>query len=290
MPCSSRNVSSNTSPNVPGRTSTSIDVVSTPTMPSNAVRSSSTPPYAGTLAPHTPLRPAAAVSGTCASLHDAHDRCDLVGVVRADDERRARRNLRVERPDHRERPPVAARFRDRGGRRRRARRRSPASVGAQLVVDVDALRPGSGREPRPRRTRSAASAPLGWCARRPRLRVRRAVATVRRARSRAGRPRRAPRRSMRRSAATWAACSPSSQPSSAAMSAATSSAAAADASRARSRARVRRDSTSSTVRAISARTAYTTSARVYGKPSISGSRECGIGLFERERPSRPSEP
>ena len=49
------------------------------------------------------------------------------------------------------------------------------------------------------------------------------------------------------------------------MSAATSGAAAADASRASRRARVRRESTSSTVRAISDRAAYTTSACEYGK-------------------------
>ena len=57
--------------------------VSTPTMPSSAVRSSSTPPNTGTLAPHTPLRPAAAVTGTRASLHSRSTARDLVGGVRA---------------------------------------------------------------------------------------------------------------------------------------------------------------------------------------------------------------
>ncbi len=38
-------------------------------MPESAQRSSTTPPCSGTLAPHTPLRPAAAVTGTPASSH-----------------------------------------------------------------------------------------------------------------------------------------------------------------------------------------------------------------------------
>ena len=37
------------------------------TMPDIAVVSSTTPPNSGTEAPHTPLRPPAAVTGTCAS-------------------------------------------------------------------------------------------------------------------------------------------------------------------------------------------------------------------------------
>ncbi len=43
-PCASRSSSSNTSPNVPGNTSTTIDVSSTSTIPASPVRSSSTPP------------------------------------------------------------------------------------------------------------------------------------------------------------------------------------------------------------------------------------------------------
>ena len=60
--------SSKTSPNVPARTSTSSEFWSTATMPLSAVTSRSTPPKTGTLAPHTPLRPAAAVTGIRASL------------------------------------------------------------------------------------------------------------------------------------------------------------------------------------------------------------------------------
>src|SRR5687768_10884018 len=56
------------SPNVPDRTSSSSDSWSTSTMPAIAVMSSATPPYAGTLAPQTPLRPATVVTGTRASL------------------------------------------------------------------------------------------------------------------------------------------------------------------------------------------------------------------------------
>ena len=44
-------------------------MASTSTMPERFVRSRRTPPKTGTLAPHTPLRPAAAVTGTDASLH-----------------------------------------------------------------------------------------------------------------------------------------------------------------------------------------------------------------------------
>ena len=40
-------------------------------MPASAHRSSTAPPCNGTLAPQTPLRPAAAVTGTRASLHTA---------------------------------------------------------------------------------------------------------------------------------------------------------------------------------------------------------------------------
>ena len=52
-------------------TSRSSDCSSTSTMPSTTVRSSTTPPCTGTLAPHTPLRPAATVTGTRASLQIA---------------------------------------------------------------------------------------------------------------------------------------------------------------------------------------------------------------------------
>ena len=58
-PCSARSVSSSQVPNVPGSTSRIIDSRSTPTIPLSAVRSRTTPPCTGTLAPHTPLRPAA---------------------------------------------------------------------------------------------------------------------------------------------------------------------------------------------------------------------------------------
>ena len=84
-----------------------------PTMPLIAVRSSTTPPCTGTLAPQTPLRPAAGVTGTFAALHAASTAATWPRVGGPDDRAGAGRRLRVERPDHRERPPVAARLRGR---------------------------------------------------------------------------------------------------------------------------------------------------------------------------------
>ena len=119
----------------PARTSSTSDVSSTSTMPSSAVRSSTTPPCTGMLAPHTPLRPAAAVS-----WHP--------GVVaqrgrppppRSTDRRRdhgggGRDRGAVVVPDHGERPPVAAGRGHRLGRAvDRAHRRQP----------VEAARPGT---------------------------------------------------------------------------------------------------------------------------------------------------
>ena len=57
-------------------------------MPAIAVRSSTTPPCTGTLAPHTPLRPPAAVTGTRASLQTDEHGGHLAGVGRAADARR----------------------------------------------------------------------------------------------------------------------------------------------------------------------------------------------------------
>ena len=54
---------------MPGSTSTIPEATSTLTSPRNAVESSTTPPKTGTLAPHTPERPPATVSGTCSLLH-----------------------------------------------------------------------------------------------------------------------------------------------------------------------------------------------------------------------------
>ncbi len=64
---------------MPGATSSTSDVVSTSTMPVRPHRSSTTPPCTGTEAPHTPLRPAAAVTGTRASLQTASTAGHLVG-------------------------------------------------------------------------------------------------------------------------------------------------------------------------------------------------------------------
>ncbi len=60
---------------MPARTSTNNEVVSTPTIPVRPVRSRRTPPKTGTLAPHTPLRPAAAVTGTRAALQSRSTAC-----------------------------------------------------------------------------------------------------------------------------------------------------------------------------------------------------------------------
>ena len=62
-----RSSASKSGPKVPGRTSTTSEVVSTSTTPASAHRSSATPPKAGTDEPHTPERPAMAVTGTRAS-------------------------------------------------------------------------------------------------------------------------------------------------------------------------------------------------------------------------------
>jgi hypothetical protein len=56
---------------VPAATSRTSDGSSTLTIPDRPVRSRTTPPWTGTDAPHTPLRPAAAVTGTRASWHSA---------------------------------------------------------------------------------------------------------------------------------------------------------------------------------------------------------------------------
>ena len=58
-----RRSASRSGPNVPGRTVTVRLSSSTAVTPTMAVRSRRTPPARGTLAPHTPLRPPAAVTG-----------------------------------------------------------------------------------------------------------------------------------------------------------------------------------------------------------------------------------
>ncbi len=65
-PWSARSSASSTSPNVPARTSRIIDAASTSTTPASPQQSSTTPPCSGTLAPHTPLRPAAGVTWNAA--------------------------------------------------------------------------------------------------------------------------------------------------------------------------------------------------------------------------------
>ena len=96
--------------------------------PTGPVRSSSTPPNTGTLAPHTPLRPAAAVTGTREPLHTASTSATSSALVGRTTTPRARGDLVVERPDHRERPPVAARL-ARSCRRRPTRRRTRRATG-----------------------------------------------------------------------------------------------------------------------------------------------------------------
>ena len=190
--------------------------------PSSAVRSSSTPPNTGTLAPHTPLRPAAAVTGTRASLHSRSTAATSSAECGRTTDGRARGDLVVERPDHRERPPVAARLATISARRVDvgAGRREAA---AQRVVDLDApaRRAGRVRRPRRSRTRSAASArPGSVCIAVPRQARRYGGSrAARRARSRAARRVAVrPRRALG-SARPGGRCSAASQPSSAAISA-----------------------------------------------------------------------
>ena len=211
------------------------------------MRSSSTPPYTGTLAPHTPLRPAAAVTGTRASLQSREHRRDLVAVEcgRTITDARAV-DLVVERPDHRERPPVAARLAHLGGVGRRPPRTRRASCSAscpststrELSSWSRTRRRVTGERDRRRRRppvrlhaagRYERSGYDGGCGER----VERGLGQA------AGRSLGVDQRRGTRS--TWRSRSASVQPSSAAMSAATAGAAAADASRASRRARVRRD-------------------------------------------------
>ena len=108
---------------------------STSTMPAMPVRSRTRPPWSGTDAPHTPLRPPAAVTGTWASSHTASTAATSVGVGGPGHGRREPGHLALGGPRHRERPPVPAGLghgggldRDLGARRRaggRAGRRRP---------------------------------------------------------------------------------------------------------------------------------------------------------------------
>ena len=75
--------------------------------PASAVRSSTTPPKTGTDAPHTPLRPPAAVTGTRAGCTRRRTAATSSVVVGRHDRAGAPRHLAGQRPVHRQRPPVA---------------------------------------------------------------------------------------------------------------------------------------------------------------------------------------
>ena len=205
---------------------------------------------------------------------DAQHRGDLVGRRPA-----ARPRRRAPRPARRApRSSPAATSRGSPRDRRRRRRSTSAHADAQPA-----------RAPRRRRRPPGAERCAAHVGRGPA--ERRSVASA--ARSCPSRRLRSPsavsgRSAASRSAATAArysltcrARSASSQPSSRPTSAATSSAAAAESSRASRRARVRRESTSSSVRAISWRTAYTASALRYGRPGHERLTERGVGVDER---------
>ena len=104
------------------------EVSSTSTSPASRSVSSTTPPNTGTDAPHTPLRPPAAVTGIRASLHSRSDRGHLVGRSSAGTRRRRGAGTSpASDPVHRQRPPVAARLGDASARiGRRSRRRAQA--------------------------------------------------------------------------------------------------------------------------------------------------------------------
>ena len=70
-PCSPRRPASTSGPKVPARRSATSDWSSTAPMPASPHRSRATPPNRGMEAPHTPLRPPAAVTGTRASWQRA---------------------------------------------------------------------------------------------------------------------------------------------------------------------------------------------------------------------------
>ena len=117
------------------------------TIPVIAVRSSTMPPCTGMLAPHTPLRPAAAVTGTRASLHTRSSAAtSALPVGRATAAARGDRGAVVF-PDHRQRPPVAA-----GGR--------PPRSGS-LVDRADPAQPVRAPPPAPRRRCRGAGSPAG---------------------------------------------------------------------------------------------------------------------------------
>ena len=189
---------------MPASTSTTPDVASTATMPASPVRSSTTPPNTGTDAPHTPLRPPAAVSGTRASAQTAHDGGDLVGRTSGGTTAAARAgtspaSAQCMASGHQSRLALGdlrARRRRRGQTRRRARRARRGHV------DGDRGRPARRDAGRAR----SGARRLGHRCRRPR--VRRGV----------GLPR---RRTSASYAATWRAVSAASQPSSPAISSAT---------------------------------------------------------------------
>ena len=90
-PCAAPSSASRSGPNVPASTSTMPRGVVDATTPGSPVRSSTTPPNTGTDAPHTPLRPPAAVTGTPRVVGDgaAPRRPASVDAGRHDRRRRA---------------------------------------------------------------------------------------------------------------------------------------------------------------------------------------------------------
>ncbi len=118
--------------------------------------SSTTPPWTGTDAPQTPLRPAAAVTGTRASWHRARTADDLARPTTAGRPRRRQpRHLALRGPRHGAGPPVAAGL----GQRRGVGRDRRAGLGEALDQVVGDLRPrrgqpgGGGRGPAGQRDR-----------------------------------------------------------------------------------------------------------------------------------------
>ena len=270
--------------------------MSTSTMPARPQQSRATPPKTGTLAPHTPLRPATAVTGTPASLQAASTAATSAGVVgpgdaagragtwprarparwraatsRAPPRRgpRRRRDLRAARRAG----AAAARRRRRHAGRAGVRHRSPARV------EGDHRRRLGHRRSLARRSSARVTVTRAPARRSGRPGPARLGGRAR-ARPGAGRDGCGVGLPLRRTSARG------SRPHSAASSDGRPVGRVGRRLGApRSTARVRRTRTSSTVRAISSRAAQTASTARYGSPATSGSRSSG---GRRPGPARPA--
>ena len=236
---------------MPASTSTTPEISSTDSTPASAVVSSTTPPKTGIAAPHTPLRPPATVSGTRAMLQ-ARATAATCSVV---DGRTTASAIWGTSP--------AIDQWSASGHQSRLASATWSVVGDHLADRAQCSEEVVGElDPVAAEVRRVAGQLNGWrwrrVHRRPPLR-RTAPGSAR-----------SVRRSWRRPSRVRPASS-----------SATSGAAASDAARSSRWARVRRHRTSSSVVAISWRTAWTASARRYGRPGDQRLAERRIERDER---------